>query len=68
MSNGGVVMEWSTAKPTKLGWYWWREIKDGVCVRRLVQEITETHLQFGVFYGEWAGPIHEPTEPQEAGR
>ncbi len=47
---------WTTDKPTKPGWYWWRASKNGtICIRYADPSSTLNE-------GQWAGPIAEPEE------
>lgn len=62
-------MTWTSEKPTKTGWYWWRRGQymrirtveqgrdelwaDGYTVEKLTEE-----------NAQWAGPIEPPGEPQ----
>lgn len=71
-------MTWTTQKPTKPGWYWYRELEVGPKIR--FPRIREMTYANGVLMsysgmthpsivanteGEWAGPIPEPTERDE---
>lgn len=71
-------MKWTTEKPTKPGWYWWRrypkkkaykvEVKRGRGVLRGNQWLEvywegERVARFDEpVRGEWAGPLDEPEE------
>lgn len=64
---------WSTEKPTRPGWYWWRQpycqdviveitlggAKNG---KRLYVVTDGDTGELASFSGEWAGPIPEPEE------
>lgn len=65
-------MIWTTEKPTKPGWYWWRREKGFI---PSFLHVTTDHLKGTGFFivgaytvrfqnigGEWAGPIPEPEE------
>ena len=57
----GEVMHWTTTKPDRPGWYWWRPCKG------VVPMVTQVYTLIGHIYvkhdsGEWAGPIEKPTE------
>jgi len=71
-------LTWTTDKPTKPGWYWYREnnrlcvwyvrVGDGKRTELWVYQphrISDGHgIQLFYFKGgEWAGPIKEPKEP-----
>lgn len=69
-------MKWTTDKPTKKGWYWWRDMRHGHRISLVV------YIEFGergcglvsfayaeryrelkdMTHGEWAGPIPETEE------
>ena len=51
-----MQLAWTTEKPTKPGWYWWRSKFLGPEVRWVstVKEIYSPN------YGEWAGPLEVP--------
>lgn len=64
------ALTWTTEKPVKPGWYWWRY---GARRKASVMHITQGHVQnmevftvgmFAMFInevpGEWAGPIDPP--------
>ena len=63
-------MIWTTKKPTKVGWYWYRNDEGSVWIervvrrnRRLALEGTAGYIYLSTRYpGQWAGPIPEPTE------
>lgn len=68
---------WTKEKPTKAGWYWYREDsiflpsmqeiergRDGLEVRSFV--VDEVSLLKCYTRGEWAGPIPEPREAEAA--
>ena len=60
-------MTWTTEKPTKSGWYWWRRRGDPFVLSVVeiegqlfangasVEELTDHD-------GEWSGPLEEPAE------
>lgn len=64
---------WTTARPTKAGWYWWRfdctthgdMVHIMVCADGGLAEISGNgHMLANCkFGGEWAGPISPPTTP-----
>jgi len=71
-------MEWTTERPKKPGWYWYR---GSVFKSRIFWEMYEVDVDGYRIYtdengctkytiineldGEWAGPIPEPTERKE---
>ncbi len=66
-------MKWSSNKPTKPGWYWWRAPgKNPRVLRVWAYEGSKPTCQDGfggdedfienMVPGEWAGPIPEPEE------
>ncbi len=65
-------MIWTTEKPTRTGWYWWRRpsIPEDVIVEVYKDKRNPAMLMLrgrGRLYvqrGQWAGPIPEPEEPQ----
>jgi hypothetical protein len=60
-------MNWTTDKPTKPGWYWWRNLKDGMQPSMTLVDKDKGGLYAGGSYvsfigGEWAGPLEPPKE------
>jgi hypothetical protein len=60
-------MRWMAEKPTKSGWYWWREHRktDPFILRifptgRICECGSTNDCQY--LLGEWQGPIPEPKE------
>lgn len=59
-------LKWTSTKPTKPGWYWWRT----VTTQPGVYEVYHANGTLKVYWpkiekvsaieGEWAGPIPEP--------
>ena len=70
-------MIWTTKKPRKAGWYWYRHEHVDECIecvqwkvwslsknqKRLAAIGTAGHTFIHTYGGEWAGPIPEPKEP-----
>lgn len=68
-------MIWTTEKPTKPGWYWWR-CRGVQCVVEIgtPQHVIQLSSGLSVWFtsgsvrklqdvdGEWAGPLEEPEE------
>jgi hypothetical protein len=69
-------MEWTTDKPRCEGYYWWRVNDDDEEIVQISDIDGRLSINYGYgdirpvwnVGGQWAGPIPEPTEPQEAGR
>ena len=68
--TGGPAMIWTTEKPTKPGWYWWRGPMWGKEITRVLEVDSD---DAGAFYvrreyyvndltGHWAGPLEPPHE------
>lgn len=63
-------MKWTTERPTKPGWYWWRRIVPGWDAYKRPRCINVAPGPEGVYLqqwsiaegAEWAGPIPEPEE------
>lgn len=60
-------MRWTSEKPSKPGWYWWRNMQsDPPEPPQPVEIYWVNHLVYGPmlhvsrFEGEWAGPIELP--------
>ena len=69
MSN----MTWTTKKPTKIGWYWYRGECDGKTVKALhfIDDdgegpylATSDDVALNDLDGEWAGPVEPPLSGQ----
>lgn len=67
-------MEWTTDKPSKPGWYWWRTEGSVEITRVYIMVWNEADQEvrpwcswgwIAQLEGEWAGPIPEPTERTE---
>jgi hypothetical protein len=65
MSN----LNWTTKKPTKTGWYWYRGESNGTTekVLHFIDDdgegpyiATSEGLTFDDLTGEWAGPVEPP--------
>lgn len=65
-------MNWTSDKPTVMGWYWFRENKTDSKI--VFVRDTGKRLLFGdgrlpsdldMWPGEWAGPIQKPAEGQK---
>jgi len=67
-------MRWTTERPTKPGWYWWRANAESFESPHLIDRVGDIHGG-DVLYcatcdddhmeerdGQWAGPIPEPEE------
>lgn len=60
-------MEWTNEKPTKPGWYWWRDREFSLSGRACIRYLSS--MDMDVNWGdtcEWAGPLPQPTERKEA--
>ena len=62
-----MTRAWTREKPTKPGWYWWRQTKrhygEIVCVIDIdILTVNRNGVITEVRGGEWAGPIPEPIE------
>ncbi len=61
-------LTWTTEKPSKVGWYWWRSKGDVQilslyeCDSLLRAEGIDIHWGVETLEGEWAGPIVPPEE------
>lgn len=66
-------MTWTTDKPTKMGWYWWREKYVGGKNPKYLVRVLEVENIDGVLgirgynkirlmHGHWAGPLEPPEE------
>ena len=59
-------MTWTTEKPTKSGWYWWRDEEGHAVVEVYPTETSTAVWRRGLLYnlndvmGEWAGPLDPP--------
>jgi hypothetical protein len=69
--GGGV--NWTTKKPTKTGWYWYRGVSDGNTAKVLhfIDDdgdgpyiATSDDLVLKDLDGEWAGPVEPPLSSQ----
>ena len=69
MSN----LNWTTKKPTKTGWYWYRGESNGTTdkVLHFIDDdgegayiATSEGLTFDDLAGEWAGPVEPPLQGQ----
>jgi len=64
------VLSWTTEKPTKQGWYWWRMKQSAPAVTELVTRYGELFDEFKKHsisdypdgQIEWAGPLEPPPE------
>jgi len=58
------MLTWTTDKPTKPGWYWYRPYRDGQHVE--VCRVYEIEIDYWTTIippqtgGEWAGPLEPP--------
>ena len=61
-------MNWTTDKPTKQGWYWWRYFMDTIMVYVYFDK-GKGHVQYSghgtedtlsLLNGEWFGPLEPP--------
>ncbi|THJ10895.1 MAG: hypothetical protein CAF43_008605 [Nitrospira sp. CG24C] len=66
-------MTWTTKKPTKTGWYWYRRQSDGNTAKVLhfIDDdgdgpyiATSDDLTLKDLDGEWAGPVEPPLSSQ----
>ena len=53
-------MNWTSEKPTKAGWYWWRFSKDAPRSQWEVRLINDYQIGSQILLGQWAGPLEEP--------
>ena len=59
---------WTDDKPKQAGWYWWRGLEDTEPLILFVDEVgyfqwpDGMSQEVGLTKGEWAGPIHPPSE------
>ena len=67
-AQGWTGMTWTTEKPTKPGWYWWRNNASeprvvNIWQSRVHASILKASGLGEVLYcdGEWAGPLEPPT-------
>lgn len=67
---GAADMKWTSEKPTRKGWYWWRQDKEAVICRVWEWwDKQELYVRFegsdsapvNTLDGEWAGPLDPPT-------
>lgn len=64
-------MTWTTTKPTRVGWYWYRA-SGGSLIVYVYQALEELYCDFpddspfpvADLPHEWAGPIPEPTDKE----
>ena len=64
-------MHWTTTKPTAPGWYWYRThwahivrvyLSDDYDQPTLVAEYGDWFMPVALAGGQWAGPLHPPTD------
>ena len=70
-------LRWTTEKPTKAGWYWWRDpilsvvpeemvfINRQMDMRRMELMFETEQYDFADTGGEWSGPIPLPLPPSD---
>ncbi len=70
----GDAVKWSSNKPTKPGWYWWKDRELGPDIIPIVEVSSGLVYDSGLgvecqipvgeygYKSEWAGPIPEPEE------
>jgi hypothetical protein len=72
-TTGTAAMNWTTDKPTKPGWYWYRGECDGHTVKviHFIDDdgngpylATSEDLALNDLDGEWAGPVEPPLQGQ----
>ena len=52
---------WSRERPTKAGWYWWRDLPSAEAQPVKVLAYSDGSAMTHCDYGEWQGPL-EPKE------
>ena len=72
-TTGAAAMNWTTDKPTKPGWYWYRGECDGHTVKviHFIDDdgdgpylATSEDVALHDLDGEWAGPVEPPLQGQ----
>jgi len=72
-TTGTAAMNWTTDKPTKPGWYWYRGECDGHTVKviHFIDDdgdgpylATSDDVALNDLGGEWAGPVEPPLQGQ----